>query len=152
MAGQEKSTRRGGGREAFEREAGRLYEQMMGRSGGTDTFDEIEGQGEAAGRALILKLLQDRLKAEAQAQASESRCPTCGKPMRRMKKAAQRHLQTMSGTVAYERPHAQCDRCGASFSPSGQTAQHPAPGGPPPGSSARCARRTGPARSSRPRG
>lgn len=45
------------GREASESEAGRLYEQMMGRCGSTDTFDDIEGQGAAAGRALLYNTL-----------------------------------------------------------------------------------------------
>lgn len=114
-------------REAFLAEARRLYDEMISRAGPSsgDTFDDIEEQAEGAGRKLILKLLKERLAAEAKAEGAEMACPKCGKPMRRPKQAAQRNLDTASGTVRYERRHAICDRCDASFSPSGPAAENP---------------------------
>lgn len=111
----------GKGREAFLKEAGKLYDEMISRAGPAsgDTFDAIEAQGEAAGRQLALKLLKERLEAEARREPEAVACPKCGQPMRRPRRPAARNLDTASGTVPYERPHAICDRCGASFSPSG---------------------------------
>lgn len=106
------------GREDFLREAGELYDRMISRAGGTDVFDDIEEQGEAAGRKLVLKMLQDRLAAELKAQSAEVLCEKCGRPMR-LTKQSERNLQSASGTVRYERPHAICDRCETSFSPYG---------------------------------
>lgn len=113
------------GRDAFLQEAGKLYDQLISRAGpqSGDTFDDIEEQAEGAGRKLILQMLRERLKAEAQAQPKETTCSTCGKTMRTIKECAERNLSTASGTVHYERPHAMCDRCRASFSPSGRAAE-----------------------------
>lgn len=112
------------GLEAFMREARELYDRMMNRAGGTDVFDDIEEQGEAAGRKLALRMLQDRLSAELKAQSAGVLCEKCGRPMRLTNQSSERNLQTASGTVRYERPHAICDRCEASFSPSGPAAEH----------------------------
>ena len=117
------------GREAFLKEAGELYDEMIRRAGGTDVFDDIEEQGEAAGRAMALRMLKDRLAAEAQAQPAEAACEKCGRPARLTKDPRGRNLQTASGTVHYARPHAICDPCKASFSPSGPAAEDSAPGG-----------------------
>ena len=117
------------GREAFLREAGELYDRMMRRAGGTDIFDDIEEQGEAAGRKVVLRMLGDRLAAEAKAQGAGAPCARCGRPMRLTKRPSGRNLLTASGMVHYERPHAICDSCEASFSPSGPKAAHPAAGG-----------------------
>jgi hypothetical protein len=116
------------GRESFLREAGRLYDETIGRAGPAsgDTFDDIEEQAEGVGRKLILKMLRDRLAAEAQAESETAACEKCGKAMRRPKKASARNLDTASGTVRYERLHAICDRCEASFSPSGPAPEDPA--------------------------
>ena len=110
------------GREEFMREAERLYDEMISRAGpqSGDTFDEIEEQAEGAGRKLILKLLKERLAAEAARQPEGVTCPGCGRPMRQPEKDRPRNLDTASGTVSYERRHAICDRCGESFSPSGR--------------------------------
>jgi len=115
------------GREAFLAEARRLYDEMMSRAGpgSGDTLDDIEEQAEGAGRKLILKMLRERLAAEAKADPETTACAKCGKPMRRPKKASRRNLDTASGTVPYERRHAICDRCNASFSPSGPAAENP---------------------------
>ena len=114
------------GREAFLEEAGQLYDRMIQRAGGSDTFDDMEEQGEAAGRAMILKMLRDRLAAELKAQTATVLCPKCRRPMRLGKKPAGWSVQTLCGAVPYERHHATCDRCGASFSPSGPAAEDPA--------------------------
>lgn len=116
------------GREAFLQEAGKLYDQLISRAGPQtgDTFDDIEEQAEGAGRKLILQMLRERLEAEAKAQPKETICSTCGKPMRTSKNDAPRNLDTASGVVHYERPHAICDRCRASFSPSGRAAENSA--------------------------
>jgi hypothetical protein len=113
------------GREAFLRQAGKLYDAMIGRAGPAsgDTFDDIEEQAEEAGRQLILKMLRERLDAEAKAEPEAAICAKCGRPMRRPKAASERNLDTASGTVPYQRRHAICDRCQASFSPSGQAAE-----------------------------
>jgi len=118
------------GREAFLAEARRLYDEMILRAGPSsgDTFDDMEEQAEGAGRKLILKLLKERLAAEAKAEPEAVICAKCGQPMRRPKEASQRNLDTASGTVPYERRHAICDRCDASFSPSGPAAENPAAG------------------------
>jgi hypothetical protein len=115
-------------REAFLAEARRLYDEMISRAGPAsgDTFDDIEEQAEGAGRKLILKLLKERLAAEAKAEPEAVLCAKCGRPMRRPKGASARNLDTASGTVRYERLHAICDRCEASFSPSGRAAENPA--------------------------
>ena len=120
----------GKGREAFLKEAGELYDAMISRAGPAsgDTFDDIEAQGEAAGRRLVLKLLKERLEAEARREAESVVCAKCGRPMRRPKGLGQRRLDTASGTVPYERPHAICDRCGVSFSPAGPAAEDPGAG------------------------
>jgi hypothetical protein len=117
MAGRETDR----GREAFVRQAARLYDEMMSRAGSAsqDTFDDIEEQAEERGRKLILRRLRARLAAEEKAQAETVLCPGCSARMRRPGEAAERNLDTASGTVRYERRHAICDRCGASFSPSG---------------------------------
>ena len=123
--------RQGKGREAFLEEAGKLYDEMITRAGPAsgDTFDDIEVQGEAAGRRLVLKLLKERLEAEARRDPEAVACVQCGRPMRRPKGPGERNLDTASGTVTYQRPHAICDRCGASFSPSGPAAEDPGAGG-----------------------
>jgi hypothetical protein len=114
-------------REAFLAEARRLYDEMISRAGPSsgDTFDDIEEQAEGAGRKLILKLLKERLAAEAKAEPEAVLCAKCGQPMRRPKEATARNLDTASGTVHYERLHAICDRCEGSFSPSGPAAENP---------------------------
>jgi hypothetical protein len=133
------------GREAFLAEARRRYDEMISRAGAAsgDTFDDIEEQAEGAGRTLILKLLKERLAAEAKAEGEQTACPKCGKPMRRPKEASERNLDTASGTVHYQRRHAICDRCDASFSPSGPAAENPAARGigPPPAKGLRGQRR-----------
>lgn len=113
------------GREAFLAEARKLYDEMISRAGPAsgDTFDDIEEQAEGAGRKLIRKLLKERLAAEAKAEPESVICAKCGRPMRRPEEASARNLDTASGTVRYERRHAICDRCNASFSPSGPAAE-----------------------------
>jgi hypothetical protein len=133
------------GRKTFLREAGKLYDQMISRAGpvSADIFDDIEEQAEGMGRKLILKLLKERLAAEAKAEPESVICAKCGKPMRRAKGVSERNLDTASGTVRYERRHAICDRCDASFSPSGPAAENPAARriGPPPAKGLRGQRR-----------
>ena len=116
------------GREAFLREAGKLYDDMIARAGPAsgDTFDDIEEQAEGAGRRLILRLLKERLVAEAKGEPESAICAKCGQPMRRPREASERNLDTASGTVRYQRRHAICDRCDASFSPSGPAAENSA--------------------------
>ena len=93
-------------------------------------FDDIELHAEAIGRKLVRELLAGRLAAEAGAETCETViCPECGNVMRRPKKPGERHLETASGPVGYERHHAICDRCGSSSSPSGHPAAHPGEGG-----------------------
>ena len=115
-------------REEFLKEAGRLYDQMLARTGPAtgDTFDDMEVQAETIGKKMVLKLLKDRLRAEEKAQSEDVLCPKCGQPMRRPKTAQPRHLDTASGPVPYARRHAICDRCRESFSPSGPTLGDPA--------------------------
>jgi len=116
-------------RKQFLKEAARRYDELIGRAGKAgETFDDIEQDAEQMGRELIGELLTARLAAEAEREAQTIRCPGCGRPMRRVKRAAPRHLDTASGPVRYQRRHAICDRCGASFSPSGPSAEDPAPG------------------------
>jgi len=116
---------KGKDREAFLAEAGRRYDEMISRSGSEsgDTFDDIEQQAESAGKAMILKLLADRLSAEERSQADKVICSGCGNAMRRPKDRSHRNLETFSGDVDYERRHAICDECGESFSPSGPAAE-----------------------------
>ena len=113
-------------REEFLEEAGRRYDELIGRAGQPgETFDQIEEDAERIGRQLIGELLSARLAAEQQAEAETIRCPPCGRAMRRPKTPAPRQLDTASGPVRYQRRHAICDRCGASFSPSRPPAQDP---------------------------
>jgi hypothetical protein len=120
-------TREAAGREAFLKEAGKRYEEVISRAGASsgDPFDDIEEQAEGAGRRLILKLLKERLAAEAKVDPEAVLCAKCGKPMRRPKEASARNLDTASGTVHYERLPAICDRWDASFSPAGPAAENP---------------------------
>jgi len=115
------------GREAFLREAARLYDEAVARAGRApgERFDDIEEQVEKAGQVLKLRLLAERLAAEEKALPKVTLCPQCGRPVRRPKAASPRNLDTFSGTVSYERTHALCDRCGISFSPAGPPARHP---------------------------
>jgi hypothetical protein len=117
------------GREAFLRDAGRLYDETVARAGPAsgETFDDIEERVEAAGRELRRRLLALRLAAEEAKQPAVILCPQCGQPMRRPKATAARTLDTFSGPVPYARLHAVCDRCGISFSPAGPPARHPRP-------------------------
>jgi len=119
----------GPGREAFLRDAARLYDETVARAGPAsgETFDDIEERVEAAGRELRRRLLALRLAAEEAKQPEVLRCPQCGQPMRRPKTAAARTLDTFSGPVPYARRHAVCDRCGISFSPAGPPTRHPRP-------------------------
>ncbi len=119
------------GREAFLREAGLVYDKVVGRAGPAsgETFDDIEERVEAAGRELRRKLLARRLAAEAAKQPEVIRCSQCGQLMRRPKAAAARTLDTFSGPAPYARRHAICDRCGISLSPAGPPARHPRPRG-----------------------
>jgi len=114
------------GREKFLARAAELYDEMVSRAGPSsgDTFDDIEEQAEGAGRKLILNLLRERLAAEEEVQAQAILCPKCKRLMRRPEDASPRNLDTASGTVHYKRRHAICDRCGASFSPSGPTPEN----------------------------
>jgi hypothetical protein len=91
------------GREAFLRDAGRLYDETVARAGpaSEETFDDIEERGEAAGRELRRRLLALRLAAEEAKQPEVLRCPRCGQPMRRPQAAAARTLDTFSGPVLY---------------------------------------------------
>lgn len=117
------------GREAFLRDAARLYDAMVAGAGPAsgETLDTIEERAEAAGREVRRKLLADRLAAEEAKQPEVIRCPQCGRPMRWHKTPAPRTLDTFSGPVPYERRHAVCDPCGISFSPAGPPARHPRP-------------------------
>jgi len=106
-------------RERFLAQAARLYDAFLARSGpeSGDTFDDMEVQAEAAGRALIVQLLAHRLSEEADPLPQQLSCPQCGRPMRLPPKPAPRQLETASGRVSYERRHAICDHCGKSFPP-----------------------------------
>lgn len=115
-------------REAFLREAGRAYDKLAAPPprGSAERFDDIEERAEGAGRGLGRELMAARLAAEECATPHHVACPRCGRPMRRPE-AAERNLDTFSGTVHYKRSHAICDRCGFSFSPGGDPAGHPSP-------------------------
>jgi len=115
------------GREAFLRDAARLYDDTVSRAGPAsgESFDDIEKRVEDAGRELRRRLLALRLAAEEAKQPQVIRCPQCGQPMRRPKASAERTLDTFSGPVFYARRHAICDRCGVSFSPAGPPPRHP---------------------------
>jgi len=117
-------------RERFLAQAAQLYDAFLARSGpeSGDRFDDMEIQAEAAGRALVVQLLADRLGEEVGLQPPETTCPQCGRPMRLPPQAAARQLETASGRVPYQRRHAICDHCGNSFSPAGPPARHPLSG------------------------
>ena len=117
-------------RAMYLRLAGALYDRMLARVGpeSGETFDDIEAQALAAARQLAAALIARRLAREEQAQPETVACPECGRPMRRHAQPAPRQLQTMSGTAAYARRHAQCDHCRVSFSPAGPPAANPPPG------------------------
>jgi len=117
------------GREAFLRDAERLYEEMVGGAGPAsgESFNDMEERAEAAGLQLRRKLLAQRLAAEEAKQPAVIQCPQCGRPMRWHKAPARRNLDTFSGPVPYERRYAVCDPCGISFSPAGPPARHPRP-------------------------
>ena len=120
---------KGPGREAFLRDAERLYDEMVAGAGpaSAQSFDAMEERAEAAGLVLRRKLLALRLGAEEAKQPAVILCPRCGLPMRWQKIPARRNLDTFSGPVAYERRHVVCDHCGESFSPAGPPARHPRP-------------------------
>lgn len=117
-------------REAFLRRAAAWYDAMAAGAGpeSGDVFDDIEEQAEEMGREATRELLRARLAAEEAAQPEETPCPKCGGAMRRPSKGGARNLETASGCVSYERRHAICDRCRASFSPSGPPVENPPPG------------------------
>ncbi len=108
----------------FLEKAGELYDRMVsgGRPGSGESFDEIESDAFNMGREFSVELLRARLEVEEGCEGGQIECPQCGASMRRLDKAGERNLETTSGVVNYSRRHAICDRCGGSFSPSGQKA------------------------------
>jgi hypothetical protein len=114
-------------RRAFVDAAAHMWDEQMRRIGpdSGDTLDDIEALAEKQVKELARILLKARLRGEEQAQCEGLICPRCARPMRRPSKPASRALETTSGTVHYQRRHAICDHCGASFSPSGPAPQDP---------------------------
>ena len=89
----------------------------------------VEAQAMELGREASRELMAHRLEAEDRAVGGPQRCPDCGHKLRYRNGPRPRGLETCAGVVPYERRHACCDRCRTSFSPGGQTAEDPAPGG-----------------------
>jgi DNA-directed RNA polymerase subunit RPC12/RpoP len=108
----------------FLEKAGELYDRMVsgGRAGSGESFDEIESEASDMGREFSVELLRARLEVEERSEGGEIECPRCGSSMRRLAKAGERNLESICGVVNYSRRHAICDKCGGSFSPSGQKA------------------------------
>lgn len=111
-------------RRRFLDKAGELYDRMVSgvRAGTGESFDEIESEASDMGREFSVELLRARLEVEEGSEGGDIECPECGSSMRLTAEAGERNLETTNGVVNYSRRHAICDRCGGSFSPSGQKA------------------------------
>lgn len=117
-------------KEAFLRRMGDLYDQMMARVGAQgETFDDIEELALRLGRQASQELMAQRLDGEEQCQPQAGVCTRCGGSLRHTREPKERNLETCAGVVQYQRRHAYCDRCRASFSPSGPAPDDPAAGG-----------------------
>ncbi len=113
-------------RRAFQEEAGRAFDQMLGSDGqnGLVTFTEREDRACELGDALTRRLLEDHLEADELTDSGvQAACPICGGPVH-CQEAEQAEMQkrevlTRRGKVEYERVARRCSRCRRIFFPPG---------------------------------
>lgn len=113
-------------RRAFQEEAGRAFDQMLGSDGqnGLVTFAEREERACELGDGLTRRLLEEHLGADDRADpCGDVACPICGRPVacEAKKKAAKqtREVATRRGTIHYERAARRCHSCRRIFFPAG---------------------------------
>jgi hypothetical protein len=121
-------------RRAFQDEAGRAFDQMLGDDGqnGLVTFDEREERACDLGDALTRRLLAEHLAADESAHPGVNEivaCPLCGKPVRcdappdaaddDDDEGERRRVRTRRGPVDFARAARRCSRCRRIFFPPG---------------------------------
>jgi hypothetical protein len=111
-------------RRAFQDQAGRAFDQMLGADGqnGLVTFAEREERACELGDGLTRRLLEEHLGADDAADPrGEVACPICGRPVacEAKKKAGKenREVATRRGTIHYERAARRCAHCRRIFFP-----------------------------------
>lgn len=115
-------------RQEFMDQAGEEFDRLVGEAGRKTSMDEIEEKALDAARRLGAKLAEDRVHEEDALLTEPGVCPKCGAPVRWRAGVKERKLQTLTGTVKYQRRRAVCPACKAPFSPSGPCAEHPVAG------------------------
>lgn len=113
-----------GMRQAFMDQAREEFDRLVGQAGQKTSMDEIEEMALDAARRLGAKLAEDRVHEEDALLAEPGVCLKCGAPVRWRAGMKERKLQTLTGTVKYQRRRAKCPQCGAAFSPSGPCLEH----------------------------
>jgi hypothetical protein len=116
-------------RRAFQDEAGRAFDQMLGDDGqnGLVTFDEREERACDLGDALTRRLLAEHLAADESAHPGVDAvvaCPLCGKPVGCDSSPdtaveERRQVRTRRGPVDFARAARRCSRCRRIFFPPG---------------------------------
>jgi hypothetical protein len=120
-------------RQAFQDEAGRAFDQMLGDDGqnGLVTFAEREDRACDLGDALTRRLLAEHLAADESADpGAGAACPICGKPVRGESPGGNgkggggggmetREVRTRRGVVDFARAARRCSRCRRVFFPPG---------------------------------
>jgi hypothetical protein len=113
-------------RQEFQEEAGRVFDQMLGKDGqnGLVTFAEREERACQLGDQLTCRLLEEHLAADDTADpGSEVDCPFCGRPVacKEPAKAAMesREVLTRRGKMEFDRAARRCSRCRRIFFPAG---------------------------------
>ena len=113
-------------RREFQEEAGRAFDQMLGKDGqnGLVTFAEREDRACELGDGLTRRLLEEHLGADDAADAGPVvDCPICGGPVHcdepEKAETENREVLTRRGKVQYERAARRCSRCRRIFFPPG---------------------------------
>ncbi|HSZ56300.1 MAG TPA: hypothetical protein VK797_11605 [Tepidisphaeraceae bacterium] len=107
-------------RRAFQEEAGRAFDQMLGSDGrnGLVTFAQREDRACELGDSLTRRLLEEHLGADE--AADQAACPICGGPLCDGPDPVEREnreVLTRRGKVQYERAARRCSRCRRIFFP-----------------------------------
>ena len=113
-------------RRAFQEEAGRAFDQMLGSDGqnGLVTFAEREERACELGDGLTRRLLEEQLGADETVDpCGEVACPICGRPVpgdpNQQAEKENREVLTRRGKINYERAARRCKSCRRIFFPAG---------------------------------
>jgi hypothetical protein len=106
-------------RARVETEKTRVEAELAKRRAATapKTMDDIENEGEAAGRKLGEEILTRRLAELPPENNDPKPCPRCGKAVSVRSKARARTLRTLIGKATYRRNYHYCESCQEGFYP-----------------------------------